>query len=337
MTEDKTYVCDVCGQEFDDGLALGRHKRTHKKESKSKGEGGTKALYLSPEELEELKETERANRQLEMETKRIELEVRRAKALAELRKFESNSEAPKEKTWVLPDGTSFQGSSADYRDMLQTFYQVQAVAKKSTSGGDGETETVKLLKEELRQLREQVANKEITELKNQVNYIANRDPMEIAEQGLQRFNQMAQKEGLIKAGKTVQDAIMEKKWDLTNTTATTLLKSIDKKLDLTMDRNTQMFKTFTPLIEKVGSIWLDDFRTKHAAAMGEPVPIPEEEILKMAAAAQRADIMQETDEKPQQKPEPEKKPEKKSSPSNKKFTYTPRPDLKGHDLDDGPQ
>lgn len=312
---DKEFVCPTCGDIFDSPLALGRHTRTHKK---SKGEGVSKtSSFLTEEDRSELREKERHIRELEMQLKE-------AKIAAELRKLQSVSEPPKEKTWILPDGTSFQGSSSDYRDLLQTYYQVQSVAKKATSNEENPS-TIKSLLERLTDVEKALWEKKSEGLEKKIDYVLSRDPLDDAKSALQRFNQLASEQGLIKPNNTVQDSIRLKHTDAQLHMLNTGIDALGKKIDHSMQRADTLEKQVVPILSKIGDLYVDDFKARRRAQLGEPVPISDDEITLIQRNLEKNEVQQELSGKPE--PQQESKPSQKhssSKPAEKVFTGTNR-------------
>lgn len=287
---------------------------------KPKVGGSPKTSYLSDEDISELREREK-------HVKELELQLREAKLNAELRKLQTVEQPAKEKTWVLPDGTSFQGSSADYRDMLQTYYQVQAMNKKATTETENPT-VIKAMLERMADLEKQVSESKMKDIENKLNYIASRDPLENAVEAISRFNKLAQDQGLIKAGTSIADEVQLRHADVQSQAILKGLDTVSKKIDNSMERASKIESEALPLLKKIGDIYLDDFRARRGAAIGEPIPHSEGEIEILATNLAKNDqLQQEIDKSEPENPKPE---EKSSSP--KMYEYTPRPELHGHDL-----
>ena len=281
MTEDRQYVCKECGESFPDALSLGRHIRTHKKDEK--GAGGTvkKESLLTEDDLAELRETEKSNRQLELEARKVELELRKMKALSEMKKYESNAEPPKERSWVLPDGTSFQGSSADYREMLQTYYQTQAIMKKTTSSEENPT-VIKAMLERMAELEKTISESKLKGLEDKLNYIASRDPVTDAETGYRKLAQVANDLGFSKGSD-----LASKKFALQESAVTTTLKQIDKKLDLNAARVDRLVENFSPFARKIAEGSLKKVAAEHPEygivdELKIPEPISDEKIINLS-------------------------------------------------------
>ena len=94
------------------------------------------------------------------------MQVKEARLNAELRKLQVSSEPPKERTWILPDGTSFQGSSADYREMLQLYLQTQVVNKKSAPAED--STTIKALLDRIAELEKITTESKMKDIENKL-------------------------------------------------------------------------------------------------------------------------------------------------------------------------
>jgi hypothetical protein len=278
--ETKEYPCDVCGEIFSTPLELGRHKHAEHPKKSGRGVGGviaSKAPTLTEDQVKELQN-------LEYEAKKTELEIRKAKALYELQKYESHSEPPKEKTWVLPDGTSFQGSSADYRDMLQTYYQTQAIMKKSTSTEENPT-VIKAMLERMAELEKSVSENKLKGLEDKLNYIVNRDPVSEAETGYRKLAQVANDLGFSKGSD-----LASKKFALQESAVTTTLKQIDKKLDLNAARVDRLVENFSPIARRIVTGSLDKLSVEHPeyhispSPPAEQQPIDDENLKKLSVA-----------------------------------------------------
>ena len=276
MTEDRQYVCKECGEIFPDALSLGRHVHSHKKPKQGGGVIAPKAPILTEDQVKELQE-------LEYQAKKTELEIRRARATAELRRFETTSEQPKEKTWILPDGTSFQGSSADYRDMLQTYYQTQAIMKKSASTEENPT-VVKAMLERMTELEKTVSESKLKGLEDKLNYIVSRDPLGETETGYKKLAEAAAKLGFTQAGSDLPS----KKFAMQESVINTGLRELTKKLDRTADRVDRLAENFSPFARKVAEGSLRKFSSEHpeynipADEPKVPEPISDQKIINLS-------------------------------------------------------
>lgn len=332
MTEDREFPCDICGEVFPDALSLGRHKHSEhpKSKAKSKGQGGSRAeSLLTEDDLAELRETEKANRQLELEAKHAELELRKLKAMSEMKKYESAETAPKERTWVLPDGTSFTGSSSDYREMLQLYLQMQSVAKKATSESENPT-TIKALLDRIAELEKITTESKLKDVNDKLNYLASRDPLEQANEAIAKFNQMAVQQGMVRAGTSVADEVKLKHSDIQVKALGSAIDSLSKKIDKSMERAERLETNAIPILKKLGDVYIDDFRARHQLAIGEPVPISDHEIAIISKNLEKNDIQQEISNKPAEPPEqkPQPKPE---PPKMKEYKFTGTNPLPGYD------
>ena len=305
MAESKTYECQECGEVFDRPIDLAKH--TKSEHPKAKGEGVTKTSYLTSEDLEDLREQEKMNRQLELEAKRAELELRKLKAQAEMKRYETSSEPPKERTRILPDGTSFQGSSADYREMLQLYLQTQNVAKKATAETENPT-VIKAMLDRIAELEKTVSETKMKDIENKINYIASRDPLSDAQDALKKFHSMAQEQGLVPAGSSVADTIKIKHAEIQTDALKTSIDTLSRKIDNSMRRANQLEHEFLPVARKLTDLYIDDFKFRRRAQLGEPVPITEQELVFLQKNLEKNEIQQET--APAEKPKPEQKPEK---------------------------
>ena len=283
--ENREFICKECGESFPDALSLGRHIRTHKKDKK--GVGGTvkKESLLTDDDLAELRETEKSNRQLELEARKVELELRKMKALSEMKKYESNAEPPKERSWVLPDGTSFQGSSADYREMLQIYFQTQAIMKKTTSSEENPT-VIKAMLERMAELEKTVSENKMKSIEDKLNYIASRDPLNETELGYKKLAEAAAKLGFTQAGSDLPS----KKFALQESAVTTVLKQIDKKLDRAADRTDRLIENFSPIGRRIAEGSLNRVAIEHPeynltpSEPKTPEPVPDEKIVNLTKA-----------------------------------------------------
>ncbi len=228
-----SYTCSVCGDEFEGLAELGQHAREqgHTKKNKgsstSKGGGGTttpkSSTLLTDEDKEQL-------RQEELEIRQLELSVKKARLESQLRQFNGQTAQNREKSWVLPDGTSFQGTAQDYKDMLQIYYQVQAIRGKSGSkDNDGESETIRLLKEQNARLEKTIDDKWKADIESKLNYAISRDPLDTAEEAMDKLSTKAEKWGFFK-GSNIRDDLAIKKASFQEHAANTTLNRIDSRL-----------------------------------------------------------------------------------------------------------
>ena len=321
MSDNGKYECGECGELFDRPIDLAKHVKSEHPKAKSKGQGGKSESYLTEEDVQEIREKEKR-------IKELELQLREAKLNAELRKLQSVSEPPREKTWILPDGTSFTGSSSDYREMLQLYMQMQSVAKKATSESENPT-TIKALLDRIAELEKITTESKLKDVENKLNYIASRDPLTDASDAIKRFNEMATQQGLIKAGTSVADEVRLKHADVQTEALKTSIQTLSKKLDNSMRRAENIETRAMPVFEKVANLYVDDFRLRRGLTLGEPVPHSEDEIIAISRNLEKAGIEQEISNKPAETPETKAEP-KPEPPKMKEFTGLNR--MPGHDL-----
>lgn len=328
MAEDnKTYECGECGEVFDRPIDLAKHVKSEHPKAKSKGQGGSRAeSFLTEDDIAELREQEK-------HVKALEMQVKEARLNAELRKLQVSSEPPKERTWILPDGTSFQGSSADYREMLQLYLQTQVVNKKSAPAED--STTIKALLDRIAELEKITTESKMKDIENKLNYIAGRDPLTDASDAIKRFNEMASQQGLIKAGTSVVDEVKLKHADVQTEALKSSIQALSKKIDRSMERASKIETQAMPILSKIGDLYVQDFAARRRAQLGEPEPISDHEIAIISKNLEKNNIEQEISNKPAESPE--NKPEPKSEPPKMKefsgINTMPGRDLSGRETE----
>ena len=327
MAEDnKTYECGECGEVFDRPIDLAKHVKSEHPKGKSKGQGGKIESYLTPEDVQEIREKEKR-------IKELELQLREAKLNAELRKLQSVNEPPREKTWVLPDGTSFQGSSADYREMLSLYMQTQNVARKTTY--EENPTIVKAMLDRIAELEKTVSETKMKDIEGKLNYIASRDPLTDAQEAIAKFNNLASAQGMVRAGTSVTDEVKLKHSDIQVKALGSAIDSLSKKIDKSMERAERLETNAIPILKKLGDVYIDDFRARHQLAVGEPIPISDREIAIISKNLEKNNIEQEISNKPAESPE--NKPEPKSEPPKMKefsgINTMPGRDLSGRETE----
>lgn len=149
MADQKEFTCKECGETFDSLADIGHHARetghVNKKSPKIQrgGQGTPKTdSLLSPDDLLELKEKEKLIRMKELELREATLDAK-LMALKNSGSGNNKENGPRERTWRLPDGVIFQGTSKDYREMLETYYA--ANPKNASPNNTEESFALKLL------------------------------------------------------------------------------------------------------------------------------------------------------------------------------------------------
>ncbi|MCL5783158.1 MAG: hypothetical protein M1476_04530, partial [Candidatus Thermoplasmatota archaeon] len=186
-----------------------------------------------------------------------------------------------EKTWALPDGTTFQGSSADYKDLLQIYYTTETARNKASQKvqNTGDDPTIKLLLEQNTKMKEQIDNKWKTDMENKLNYALNKDPVDESITGWDKVEKLASKYGYIR-GDPKSDMI-KSKFDLQATAVTKSLDTVSKKIDQSMKRADKLTDTLAPVIREFAGITLQKYKNEHGIAGGDIVPVPDENLINL--------------------------------------------------------
>lgn len=241
MSMTDIYSCKDCDAEFTDWSEYMGHRKEHKKDGKAtQGGVSVKTSHLSEEDRIELAEQER-------EVRGLEIAVKKAKLESQLRQLGNGGS--NEKTYVLPDGTSFQGTSQDYKEMLSIFYQTQAFKGKDSNK---DSSVVELLRQELSELKKsneelhsQIDNKWKEEVTQKLSYALNKDPITDYQESMQKLSRAAENMGWHR-GSNVQDAILQKKSDISAETVTTGLNRIDSRLGQMQKNSDKLINAILP-------------------------------------------------------------------------------------------
>lgn len=323
MAEDtKTYECPDCGEVFDKPIDLARHKKAEHPQPKTKeGRGPRAESLLNEEDRSQLREEE-------LELKRLEMQVRRAKLESELNRYKGTSEPPRLRKWSLPDGTVIEGSAQDYKDLLEIYYMQNQ--KKSAPVED--STTIKALLDRIAELEKITTESKLRELNDKLSYLASRDPLEQANDALQKFHKMAQEQGLIRAGTSVADEVRLKHADVQTQTLLTAVNSLSKKIDRSMERASKIESQAMPILSKIGDLYVQDFAARRRAQLGEPEPISEREIALITKNLEKNNIQQEVGNMPSEHLEQKPEPPKSEPPKMKEYKFTGINPLPGYDL-----
>lgn len=190
-----------CGMEFETLNELGSHARStghkgvrqnpnYRKQLAKVGEGSaetdkpkSKGTGMTEEQLEQL-------RDLEFESKKTEIELRKRKAEHEMRRYGSNDDGNGSNLhkFSLPDGTIVEATAREFRDLLEVYYLQN---NRKSNNADGENETIRLLREEVKVLKERDEQRWRTEMEQRVNSALSKDPETEASKGYSAFLEKA--------------------------------------------------------------------------------------------------------------------------------------------------